>query len=54
MSTVRFRDYKFNASHSQLIDHMNEIIDELEMTLTARQLYYQFIGRDDTVALYDH
>lgn len=46
MSTIRFRDYKFNPSHQQLIDHMNEIIDELEMTLTARQLYYQFIGRD--------
>lgn len=46
MSTIRFRDYKFNASHKKLIGHMNEIIDELDMTLTARQLYYQFIGRD--------
>lgn len=46
MSTIRFRDYKFNASHEKLIGHMNEIIDELDMTLTARQLYYQFIGRD--------
>lgn len=46
MSTQRLRDYKFNASSGRLIAHMNEIIDELDMTLTARQLYYQFIGRD--------
>jgi hypothetical protein len=46
MSTQRFRDYTFNASSHRLISHMNEIIEELDMTLTARQLYYQFIGRD--------
>jgi hypothetical protein len=46
MSTQRLRDYKFNTSSRRLISHMNEIIKELEMTLTARQLYYQFIGRD--------
>ena len=46
MSTQRFRDYSFNKISTVLIDHMIEIIAELDMTMTARQLYYQFIGRD--------
>jgi len=46
MSTQQFRAYNFKPVQRQLIAHMNEIIEEMAMTLTARQLYYQFIGRD--------
>jgi hypothetical protein len=46
MSTQQFRACNFRSTQRQLIEHMTEIIDEMSMTMTARQLYYQFIGRD--------
>jgi hypothetical protein len=46
VSTQQFRSYNFRATQRKLIGNMIEIIDEMSMTMTARQLYYQFIGRD--------
>lgn len=46
---IRYNHKKFNPEHRLIIDRANAIIAQYQAagyTLTLRQLYYQFIGRD--------
>jgi len=49
MATQQFRTIRFRGESRARIDQMIEIIEEYQgqgLTLTARQLYYQFVSRD--------
>lgn len=49
MSYIEYVSKKFSATHREIIDQANEIIEEyaaLGYDLTLRQLYYQFVSRD--------
>jgi len=49
LAKIRYVDKRFNAEHTTIIEHANEIIAEYVAQgydLTLRQLYYQFVARD--------
>jgi hypothetical protein len=46
---IRYAPKRFGATNLAIVDHANEIIEEYQgagLTLTLRQLYYQFVSRD--------